>query len=44
VRTHFTTGCEDKIIVSIKASAASSVAVSFVSYHDTFLEKAEMDL
>lgn len=29
---------------SIKASAASSVTVSFVSHYDTFLEKVERDL
>jgi hypothetical protein len=41
VRTHFTTGYEDKIMESIKASAASNVTVSFVSHYDTFFEKAE---
>lgn len=29
---------------SIKASPASSVTVSFVSHHDTFLEKVERGL
>jgi hypothetical protein len=29
---------------SIKSSAASSVTVSFVNHHDTFLEKAERGL
>ena len=44
VRTHFTTRYEDKIMEIIKASAASSVTVSFVSHHDTFLEKVERGL
>jgi hypothetical protein len=44
VRTHFTTGYEDNIMENIKASAASSVTVSFVSHHDNFREKAERGL
>jgi hypothetical protein len=39
VRNHLTTEYEDKIMESINASAASSVTVSFVSHHDTFLIK-----